>query len=78
MAKLTHSSLKNTLIDYDENVLLFESTCYFDHKSLSYANMISPFFAYAGMALAIVENPYEYSTACPAPKKFASRSSRWT
>ena len=39
---------------------------------------MSPFLAYAGMALAIVENPYEYSTACPVPRKFANRSSKCT
>ena len=39
---------------------------------------MSPFLAYAGIALAIVENPYEYNTACPVPRKFANLSSKCT
>ena len=44
----------------------------------SYTKIMSPFLAYAGIALAIVENPYEYNTACPVPRKFANLSSKCT
>ena len=44
----------------------------------SHTKIMSPFLAYAGIALAIVENPYEYNTAWPVPRKFANLSSKCT
>lgn len=41
----------------------------------TYTNTMSPLFEYAGIALAIVANPYEYIIASSVLMNFASRSS---